>query len=94
MEAPHVDAAADRGYPAAMTLRRPRQPMPDDVEARLAADGLRDAYDARPPYQRNDYLGWIARAQRPATREKRISQMLDELRAGDVYMKMAWRGGR
>ena len=48
------------------------------------------AYEARPWYQRNDYLGWIARAKRPETREKRLSQMLEELRAGNVYMKMAW----
>ncbi len=77
-----------------MTLTRPIQPMPVDIASRLDAAGLRTAYDARPPYQRNDYLGWIARAKRLETREKRLSQMLDELRAGDVYMKMAWRGGR
>ena len=45
-------------------------------------------YERRPRYQRNDYLGWIARAKRPETREKRIRQMLDELRSGGVYMKM------
>lgn len=78
----------------AMTLTRPLQPMPDDIASRLDAAGLRAAYDARPPYQRNDYLGWIARAKRPETRGKRLAQMLDELRAGDVYMKMAWGGGR
>ncbi len=77
-----------------MSLTRPIQPMPGDIATRLDAAGLRAAYDARPPYQRNDYLGWIARAKRPETREKRLAQMLDELRAGDVYMKMAWRGGR
>lgn len=77
-----------------MSLTRPTQPMPGDIATRLDAAGLRAAYDARPPYQRNDYLGWIARAKRPETREKRLAQMLDELRAGDVYMKMAWRGGR
>ncbi|WP_127560590.1 YdeI/OmpD-associated family protein [Nioella ostreopsis] len=77
-----------------MTLTRPLQPMPDDIASRLDAAGLRAAYDARPPYQRNDYLGWIARAKRPETREKRLAQMLDELRAGNVYMKMAWGGER
>ncbi|MEQ9401024.1 MAG: YdeI/OmpD-associated family protein [Longimicrobiales bacterium] len=56
--------------------------------------GLRNAYDARPPYQRNDYVGWIERARRPATRLRRIEQMLDELEAGDRYMKMPWRRGR
>ena len=33
------------------------------------------------PYQRNDYLGWIARARREATFQKRLAQMLDELEA-------------
>jgi len=76
------------------TPKRPRHPMPDDVRAALDARGLMDAYQARPPYQRNDYLGWIGRAKREATRHKRLEQMLAELAAGDVYMKMAWAGGR
>lgn len=62
--------------------------MPDDVRRRLAAEGLLDDYGQRPHYQRNDYLGWIDRAKRPSTREKRITQMLEELRAGGVYMRM------
>jgi len=74
-------------------LTRPIQPMPDDIRQRLEGEGLMDAYRARPPYQRNDYLAWIARAVRPATRAKRVAQMVEELRRGDVYMKMAWGGG-
>jgi len=62
--------------------------MPADVEQRLASEGLLDDYKRRPRYQRNDYLGWIGRAKQPATRQKRIQQMLDELRAGGVYMNM------
>jgi len=73
-------------------LMRPQHPMPPDVEQALADAGLTDEYAARPTYQRNDYIAWIDRAVRPGTREKRIAQMLDELRAGDVYMKMAWPG--
>lgn len=53
-----------------------------------------EAYQARPPYQRNDYLGWIDRARRPETKARRLQQMLDELEQGDVYMKMAWRSAR
>lgn len=74
-----------------MVLKRDIHPMPDDIAARLTERGLRAAYDARPPYQRNDYLGWIARAKRPETREKRVVQMLDELAGGRLYMKMKWR---
>ena len=72
---------------------RPRQPMPDFVAQALDEAGLRAAYDARPPYQRNDYLMWINTAKRDDTKHKRLAQMLDELCRGDVYMKMAWRGG-
>ena len=73
-----------------MALQRPKQPMPEDVSRRLSKLGLMVAYEERPPYQRNDYLAWIDRAKQEATRERRIAQMLDELAAGDVYMKMRW----
>ena len=73
-------------------LKRPLQPMPAGIAERLRQQGLRAAYDARPAYQRNDYLAWIARARQPATREKRLAQMLDELAAGHLYMKMQWKG--
>ena len=69
---------------------RPRYPMTEYIREALEARGLMDAYEARPPYQRNDYIGWITRAKRPETQEKRLNQMLDELEKGDVYMKMAW----
>ena len=74
--------------------RRPRYPMPTDVRRALEAADLMAAYDSRPPYQRNDYIGWIEQAKRSETRTKRIGQMLAELEQGDVYMKMAWRPRR
>jgi uncharacterized protein YdeI (YjbR/CyaY-like superfamily) len=67
---------------------RALNPMPADVRDRLTEADVMSDYERRPSYQRNDYLGWIARAKRPETREKRIRQMLDELRSGGVYMKM------
>lgn len=75
------------------SLSRPIQPMPDFVRQALVELGLMDAYQQRPPYQRNDYLGWINRAKRPQTKDKRLSQMLDELARGDAYMKMDWKKG-
>jgi uncharacterized protein YdeI (YjbR/CyaY-like superfamily) len=66
--------------------------MPDFVRDALASRGLRDKYDARPDYQRNDYLMWINNAKRDETKQKRLLQMLDELEAGGVYMKMKWNG--
>ncbi len=74
-----------------MTLRRPLIDMPPDVEERLLGLRLMQAYLERPAYQRNDYLGWISRAKRTETREKRITQMLDELASGDRYMRMTYR---
>ena len=76
------------------TLKRARNPMPEFVQEALDSRGLMDAYRARPPYQQNDYLGWIGRAKRDATRQKRLNQMLDELSGGKKYMNMAWAGGR
>lgn len=73
-------------------LRRARNPMPAAVREALRERGLREAFDDRPPYQRNDYLGWIARAKRPDTQGRRLEQMLEELARGDVYMGMTCRG--
>ena len=53
-----------------------------------------EAYRARPPYQQNDYIGWIERAKLPETKTKRLAQMLEELGKGDKYMKMAYKGRR
>ena len=71
-------------------LKRPKQPMPGFVAEALKAQGLEDAYDDRPPYQRNDYLWWINDAKRDATKQRRLSKMLDELRQGHGYMGMDW----
>ena len=72
-------------------LKRPRQPMPESVRRALEERGVLEAYRRRPPYQRNDYLGWIARAKRPSTQAKRLAQMLDELERGGAYMGMVHR---
>jgi uncharacterized protein YdeI (YjbR/CyaY-like superfamily) len=66
--------------------------MPDFFRDALNACGLMDAYRARPPYQQNDYIGWITRAKQEATKQKRLNQMLDELEKGGVYMGMKWKG--
>jgi len=73
---------------ATSNLTRSRHPMPEDIRLALESNGLMDDYRARPDYQQNDYIGWITRAKRPETREKRLRQMLDELERGGVYMKM------
>ncbi len=70
--------------------RRPRYPMPEFIRQALSGRGLMNAYDSRPPYQRNDYIGWITRAKRTETRQKRLAQMMKELERSGVYMKMKW----
>ena len=75
-------------------LKRPRYPLPDFVEDALVDRGLMARFRARPAYQQNDYIGWITRAKRQATIDKRLAQMLDELESGDKYMKMDYRSKR
>jgi uncharacterized protein YdeI (YjbR/CyaY-like superfamily) len=65
--------------------------MPSFVREALVERDLMDRYQERPPYQQNDYVGWITRAKRVETQQRRLGQMLDELARGDVYMKMAYR---
>lgn len=69
-------------------LKRDRQQMPDFVKKAILDNGVEDEYDSRPEYQQNDYLMWINNAKQMATKEKRLAQMLDELKRGGVYMKM------
>lgn len=71
---------------------RPRYEMPNFFRDALNARGLMDAYLARPPYQQNDYIGWVTRAKLETTKQKRLNQMLDELERGGVYMRMKWSG--
>ena len=78
--------------PSTDRLVRDLQPMPDFVVTALRERGLIEPYQARPAYQRNDYLMWINNAKRPETKQKRLAQMLDELAGGGVYMRMKWNG--
>ncbi|MBI5644550.1 YdeI/OmpD-associated family protein [Candidatus Kaiserbacteria bacterium] len=72
-------------------LKRQKYPMSPDIRIALQKSGLMTRYNERPPYQRNDYIGWIMRAKRKETRSKRLAQMIRELREGGVYMNMKWR---
>ena len=80
--------------PATDTSRLKRQiyDMPDDIRGALEERAMVQTYAARPAYQQNDYIGWITRAKRPETRQKRLDQMLAELQTGGVYMRMTWSG--
>lgn len=62
------------------------------VKAALDTAGLMGAYKERPPYQQNDYIWWTNDAKREETKQKRLQQMLNELKKGNMYMKMRWSG--
>jgi uncharacterized protein YdeI (YjbR/CyaY-like superfamily) len=74
----------------ARRLKRPIHPIPDDIHRALLQQGLLQAYQQRPAYQQNDYIGWITRAKHQETRDKRLQQMLDELAVGNRYMRMPY----
>jgi hypothetical protein len=67
-----------------------KQPMPGNVRAALVKRKLMDAFDARPAYQREDYMKWIATAAGPAAKQQRLDQMLDELDKGGVFKGEPW----
>ena len=87
-----TDSAGKAGNNVMDTSRMTRSvhDIPDFVTAALDKSGLWKRYQTRPPYQRNDYIGWITRGKREETRQKRLSQMLEELRSGDAYMGMSY----
>lgn len=72
---------------------RPRFETPDYMAEALNSEGLQQTYEARPPYQRNDYIAWITSAKQAATREKRLQQMLNELESGNIYMGRPYKAG-
>ena len=77
-----------------MALTRTHHKMPEYIREALTERKLMDAYHERPDYQQNDYIGWITRAKRDETRQKRLKQMLEELESGKLYMNMRWTSRR
>jgi len=77
-----------------MTLKRPRHRMPPWMRRAILDAGLMKPYRSRPAYQQNDYIAWITRGTLNTTKQRRLTQMLSELRRGDRYMKMAWKPRR
>lgn len=71
-------------------LKRKVHTIPDFVEKELKQKKLLKAYEQRPDYQRNDYIGWIQRAKLEETKQKRLQIMLEDLKKGDEYMGMKY----
>jgi hypothetical protein len=64
--------------------------LPKDYEDLLRENGVLDAYQKRPYYQQSGWIRWMDSAKQESTKERRQRQMIDELKAGNVYMKMPW----
>jgi uncharacterized protein YdeI (YjbR/CyaY-like superfamily) len=64
--------------------------MPGNVRGALAKKQLTDTFRARPDYQQNGYLKWIATAAGPAARQQRIDQMVAELENGGLFQGEPW----
>lgn len=69
-------------------LQRKKQPMPGFVLSALQENNVLRDYQSRPDYQKNDYLMWINNAKQESTKQKRLNQMVDELKSGGIYMNM------
>lgn len=67
-------------------------PIPDEVREALRTHNCITAFRARPPYQQNEYIGWITGAKTVVTQQKRLELMLRELKEGNRYMNMVWKG--
>ena len=61
--------------------------LPDFIDDFLKENKLDEAYEKRPAYQKNDYIGWIGRSRTEKILIKRLDQMVDELKDGNKYMK-------
>lgn len=68
----------------------PTPAMPGFVRSALTSRALMDAYHARPKYQQTEYLTWIHAAKLNDDKRKRLTQMLDELAAGNAFQGKPW----
>lgn len=64
--------------------------LPNEYEELLTRNDLLSEFKNRPYYQQSGWIRWIESAKQPETKKRRRKQMLDELEAGNIYMKMPW----
>jgi uncharacterized protein YdeI (YjbR/CyaY-like superfamily) len=78
-----VEAAKASGEWEAAVRREDVSQVPPELDEALQADAAaRAAYQKLPPSHKKQYLYWITSARRPETRQKRIAELLEKLRAG------------
>jgi hypothetical protein len=88
----YIQAAAALNAAAPTKKRAPKKPQPKpaaDLEppaeflAALAANSATQAaWNACAPYKRKEYVQWIAKAKREATRDKRIAEGIPQIAQG------------
>jgi len=64
-----------------------RKPMPKYIKHALTKKGLMKKYLERPEAQQSDYIGWIEGAGKEDEQDKRLNQMLDELKVGEAHQQ-------
>jgi uncharacterized protein YdeI (YjbR/CyaY-like superfamily) len=64
--------------------------IPGYLKSALTKQKLYDTFLARPDYQRAEYLTWLENAKVSERRQQRLTQLIDELTRGDVYMGAPW----
>ena len=62
--------------------------LPDWYKKVLQKEKLLEKYESQIYTYRKGYLQWIEGAKQPQTKEKRINQMISEVRGGKIYMGM------
>ena len=72
-------ARADGSWDAPDRPVIPTEPTPDFATALAEHPTARAFFDGLTPAQRKQYIGWIAVAKRPATRERRITESIAKL---------------
>jgi hypothetical protein len=80
-------AGAEAGDEVDVTLELDSAPreveLPEALAAALAADrGAKAAFESMAFTHRKEYARWVAEAKREETRERRVQQALDMIRAG------------
>lgn len=65
-------------------------PMPGNVRGALAKKKLLDAFQARPDYQRRDYLKGIEHAFGTPAKQKLIDQLVADLEHGKQFLGKPW----
>lgn len=79
-----VDAARlDGSWDAPDRPEIPTGPTPEFATALAEHPEAKTFFDTLTPAQRKQYIGWIATAKRPATRERRITESISRLERGE-----------